>query len=55
MSRVIHRGTRTIAESEDNARDTLRDDILASGHANKHGLAVEHAVTTFFEVWPRKR
>ncbi|MDT5353570.1 MAG: hypothetical protein QOJ56_2102 [Mycobacterium sp.] len=22
---------------------------------NEHGLAVEHAVTTFFEVWPRQR
>jgi hypothetical protein len=22
---------------------------------NEHGLAVEHAVTTFFEVWPRRR
>jgi hypothetical protein len=22
---------------------------------NEHGLAIEHAVTTFFEVWPRQR
>ena len=32
VERVIHRSTRTMAESEDKVRDTLRDDILASVH-----------------------